>query len=355
MVTMSISHRRDKVAIATVFAASVLAVTASGANAQLVNLEALRRDGYGVVQLTRPRPNVLAAAATIDGRKARLIVDTGWAAQGISLQTDMAGALAASAQAVADFPAGARNGKITGVRAARAQRLLLGNVQLAQVPVFVADFSHLRNLVARRALGANGVVGAEFLRTCSAIIDLQNLRLYLRPPGMGRRADLSAAMRGIGLAEARFEQTVKYDCVVDVEINDVPGKMFIDTGTYHAVVDIRLAAQMKARPFVTRAGHSRPQTSDEFENITRMDPHRREVAALVDDAPMTPLRSFKIGGVPVKAPDIRLRRLPFLLGKWLPHGRPAWHGHSRPERHCDRLQPAKALLLPGGIMSGRTG
>ncbi len=118
-------------------------------------------------------------------------------------------------------------------------------------------------------------------------------------------------MRALGLAEVRFEQTSENDCLVDVEINGVSGKMLVDTGTYHALADIRLAREIKARPFVTRAGHRRPQTLDEFEHVTRVDPHRREVAALVDEAPMTPLQSFKIGGVAVKAPDIRLRRLPF--------------------------------------------
>src|SRR2546423_12929054 len=50
-----------------------------------ISLEALRRDGYGVVELNRPEPNVLTVSVMINGRKARLIVDTGWSREGITL------------------------------------------------------------------------------------------------------------------------------------------------------------------------------------------------------------------------------------------------------------------------------
>ncbi|MFN2509106.1 MAG: hypothetical protein ABR589_10090, partial [Chthoniobacterales bacterium] len=159
-----------------------------------------------------------------------------------------------------------------------------------------------------RAARLTGVLGAEFLRTCSAVVDLQNLRLYLRPPGRGRRAVISPALRASGLAEVSFHQTAQNDCLVEVEINGVAGQMLLDTGAYHAAADIRLAAKLKARPIVTRRGHPRP---DEFETLTRIDAAGSEAAVLVKNAPMTPLQSFKIGGVPVRAPDIRLRKFPF--------------------------------------------
>src|ERR1700681_2947424 len=53
-----------------------------------VSLEALRRDGYGMVELQRPEPNTLTVSATINGRKARLIVDTGWSDEGITVDGD---------------------------------------------------------------------------------------------------------------------------------------------------------------------------------------------------------------------------------------------------------------------------
>src|ERR1700680_3640668 len=50
-----------------------------------ISLEALRRDGYGMVELQRPEPNTLTVSATINGSKARLIVDTGWPHEGFTV------------------------------------------------------------------------------------------------------------------------------------------------------------------------------------------------------------------------------------------------------------------------------
>ncbi len=91
--------------------------------------------------------------------------------------------------------------------------------------------------------------------------------------------------------------------------------MLLDTGAYFAAVDNRFRRAIRARPIVTRAGHLRP---DEFEHVERIDAHRAEVRALVDNAPVTPLRSFTVESVPVRAPDIRVRNLelgdPELMG-----------------------------------------
>ena len=62
------------------------------------------------------------------------------------------------------------------------------------------------------------------------MIDLHNLRLYLRPPGTGRRAVLGPAMRGAGLAEIPFTITGNALAVVNAEINGATGAMIVDTG-----------------------------------------------------------------------------------------------------------------------------
>jgi hypothetical protein len=177
-----------------------LCAFAGSAQAQRITLEALRRDGYGEVQLQRPRPNVLTVTANIDGRSTRLLVDTGWGGAGISLHRDAIPGGRAEGSAVSNFNTGSRGGVASDVHQARAARLTIGNVQLAAVPLYFGSFAPLRDPVLQRALGASGIVGAEFLRTCSAVIDLQNLRMYLRPPGKGRRAVISRAIADAGLA-----------------------------------------------------------------------------------------------------------------------------------------------------------
>jgi predicted aspartyl protease len=300
--------------------AAALWLGAASAQAQRITLEALRRDGYGEVQLERPRPNVLTVAAKIDGRSTRLLVDTGWGGAGISLHRDAAPKMGSGGTPVSNFNTGSRGGVASNVQQARAESVLIGNVQLNAVPIFFGSFEPLREPVMRRAVGASGIVGAEFLRTCSAVVDLQNLRMYLRPPGKGRRAILSRAIADAGLATVPFEQTGQNDCVVDVEVNGHRGRMFVDTGAYHAVADVRVSAQINAKPVVTRRGHSRPQTSDDFTTITRMDARSSEAAALVQNAPTTPIDSFKIGDVPARAESLRLRRLPFYTGPGKPMG-----------------------------------
>lgn len=61
---------------------SAICLLPGTANAR-ISLEVLRRDGYGMVELQRPEPNTLTVSATINGRKARLIVDTGWPDEGM--------------------------------------------------------------------------------------------------------------------------------------------------------------------------------------------------------------------------------------------------------------------------------
>ena len=270
------------------FSAAVLAVAAAllpqHTSAAVVSLDVLQRGGYGAVQITRPRPNVLTVKADVDGRKVSLMIDSAWTGEGIGLH-------------------GGGSGK--------AGRVMIGNVQLADVPLSTVNLDARPNQVARRYTGASGVVGAGFLRACSAIVDLQNLKLYLRPPGKGSRAGIGPGLTASGMAEVPFVAAGARECLVPVEVNRHGGRMFVDTGSYLAAVDARLASQINARPFVTRAGHRRPQTMDEFERITRIDARSREVAALVENAPVTTLQSFKIGGVPARAPDIRLRKFDF--------------------------------------------
>ena len=78
-----------------------------------------------------------------------------------------------------------------------SKAVIMGNVRLTDVPLYFLNFVGLRNsdkimgtgsLNPLLRVGARGLITNGFLRATSAIIDLPNLKLYLRPPGTGRRA-----------------------------------------------------------------------------------------------------------------------------------------------------------------------
>ncbi len=147
------------------------------------------------------QPNVLTVLATVNGRRMSLIVDTGWSEDGITLQSDSMPSSQSPTEQVKEFGTTASGAKLMNFRKARADRVTMGNVELTQVPLFFGNLQSLQGKAAQK-VGANGFIGAGFLNTCSAIIDLHNLRLYLRPPGKGRRAIVGPALRAIGLSEA---------------------------------------------------------------------------------------------------------------------------------------------------------
>ena len=256
-----------------------------------ITLEALTRDGYGMVPLKRPQPNVLTVPASVNGRSLRLVVDTGWDADGVSLDNESASGLRLPTEAVAQRGRTV-TGKEVSVRKATADVIELGNVRIKGVPLYFGRFDTVHNQQMRRTVGADGFIGSGFLRTCSAIVDLHNLRLYLRPPGTGHRALLGPALKAAGLAECSFGRVDNHNSVVEVEINGASGNMIIDTGATFAGVDDRFAPKMKVAGYSSHVG---------------MVDAAGEIAA----SHLVRLNGFKIGGVSVRAPDLRLSRYDF--------------------------------------------
>ena len=269
--------------------AALVSLTAVPTEAR-IDFSVLQQAGYGMVEIKRPQPNVLSVLATINGRKALLVVDTGWSGEGIAIDSEMAASLKIQPEK-SEVVGHTLSGKKIGVRKGVADTVLLGNVQMRQVPIFFGNFGALHNASMRRLIGADGFVSSGFLRTCSGLLDLQNLRLFLRPPGTGKRAMIGQAMRGAGLAEVPFVLSSNRNAFVDVEINGAAGKMIVDTGKALTGVDSRFASKMKVVGYSSRVG-----TID--------------AAGAVTQTTLTKIQSFKISGVSLRAPDVRLEEFP---------------------------------------------
>lgn len=251
------------------------------AGAQM-SLDVLARDGYVAVPITRPEKNALLIRSIVNGRKASFIVDTGCNATGLALGSHFERFFPKPSQ-----PAPGAVRGVTGrpVRIARnvADSVVLANAEFRNVPV---DFGPYR-----MAAGADGLIGAGFLRMCSAIVDLHNLRLYLRPPGTGRRVRIGPALTGIGFAEAPFK-IVNNECLVDIELNGMPGVIVADTGAFFGIIDPRFAAKADAHSYRTNA-------------------RLLDVSGATSAIGLSRLRSFKIAGTtPVRATYVQIT--PFL-------------------------------------------
>jgi predicted aspartyl protease len=267
----------------------ILTVSSGAQAGSPINLDVLKRDGYGVVQLFQVRQNVLTANVVINGQKMKLELDTGFSSGGLGLDTRYAGVNVPTGNDVHE--ATGVSGKTYQVRRGVAKTVVMGNVQLTDVPVEVGAFKvfdeeHSQKFSSTLQFDNNianvttpaGFIGRDFLRTNNAVIDLANHLLYLKPPGKGKKAQLSAALTKVGMGEAQLQGNL-----VDVEINGVAAKMVVDTGAVASLLDPRFAAKANARGY----GSTNMEFSDISGAKSRVD--------------LTGLANFKIGGVPAKS------------------------------------------------------
>ena len=276
---------------------AALALGAVEAPAQ-IKLDVLRRAGYGAVRIQLPRANTLVTPATINGASVNLILDTGFSGDGIVLDS-------AHARKVGVGPGTEKTegetatGKKIGIEKRGSAVVTLGNVRIGGVPVSLGTFRGLRvegsfqtgSHISREGfLAADGFLGAGFLRTCSGVIDLHNRMLYLRPPGTGRRVALGPALTALGLASVPFTQ-VGGNCITDVEINGIATRLIMDTGATLTWVDQSFAQRMKASGFDSNIGL------------------RDAAGAKTEVARQAAVSSFKIAGVPVRAPSLQVAKL----------------------------------------------
>jgi hypothetical protein len=252
-------------------------VCASDATAKSpISLDVLRRDGYGSVQLVKGYVrNKLYVPAAINGKKVELLLDTGFSSNGITLGSDPSkfGVTPQKGVEVGFSVTGTKSVIGHGI----AKSVVMGNVQVQNTPIYFGRFFD------------NGFLGYGFLKRSGAIIDLTNLRLYMKPGG-GRRVNLGPALTSMGLAEAPLLDTKYGNFVVNVEVNGVPTQMTLDTGAQASLLDLRFAKAAGAKGW------------------GRRHVYERDVAGVVTEADFAGTKSFKIEGVPIRTPTVFLGR-----------------------------------------------
>src|SRR3954471_5645000 len=171
-------NRSPVVSLLVIFAA-LATVQAKGP----FNLEILRRDGYGSVPLSL-RDNEFTLAATVNGEKLRLILDTGFDGP-VGLDSHMANVkIPTEGKAVSSQ---ALSGKAIESHRGRAQTVTMGNLQITDVPVEIGAYTQLSQGHAETfsnrwdfdtnmgsAAASAGLIGRDFLHTNHAVIDMGN-------------------------------------------------------------------------------------------------------------------------------------------------------------------------------------
>ncbi len=242
-----------------------------------ISLDVLRRDGYGAVELNKSGANRLFVKSQINGEKVNLLLDTGFGAPGITVGFNPA-KIHVTPQKGINAGSGA-SGKMVAVGHGMADSVVMGNVQIKGAPIYFGRFAD------------SGFVGRGFLKANSAVVDLTNLTMYLRPPGTGRLVNLSAALRALGMSEVPFTESSDGHFLVDAELNGIPAKMMLDTGAQVTEIDSRFAEAAKAR------GWHR-------DNVYRVD-----AAGAVTHGDLAGTKTLSIGGTPLRAPTVLLGSL----------------------------------------------
>ncbi len=184
---------------------------------------------FEAISLERSQQNHLLVRALINGKPARLVVDTGAPVSAIALNRRRHFGLTAI-PVKSKLPTQLHiNGGLNAVAIAR--RFQLGALGLLDEPVVLIDMSSSTR--AAKALNeepVDGILGADILFPTSALVDCQTRTLVLkidpRLPGTVPGYDFR------GLRSVPLHVSENYNLYVDGTVNGTAAKLMVDTGAF---------------------------------------------------------------------------------------------------------------------------
>ena len=189
--------------------------------------------GYEIVRIGRGNLNRLATAATIDGVKGLLMIDTGAAVTALTAEK-YGFLLKNGVERPKNLPA------TLPLNEMRAPMAVAGDVQLGEIHLARKAFP----LVPQRYLYQNllddnrqydGLLGENFLRLYNAVLDCGRLALYLNTDPH-RKLDLSSALTHKGWTQIPMS-TVHNDFLVPCTVGGHPFRLIVDTGAAFTTLD----------------------------------------------------------------------------------------------------------------------
>jgi predicted aspartyl protease len=208
-----------------------------------------RAQGFNETRLQRRFGNHLFANATVNGRRAALMIDS--SAATTVIHRDSAGTFGLAIAGPVQHATGVF-GESTSVYAhTRLHDLQIGGRTFADVPVIVADeaarvsppefltISKLKTNAKRKNFShyvriepVDGAFGVELLRSCGAVVDCGHQSLFTRPvAAVAGRGSLSAFLADHGFARIPMRTMRRGGYDVPAAINGRPSRLVVDTGS----------------------------------------------------------------------------------------------------------------------------
>ena len=213
------------ITLAVMFFFTALASAVSAPPAALRTL--LEQEGFGGAQLHRRLGNHLFATTTINGRHTALMIDTGAPRTLIDRGTIRQLGLPVKRTNV---PVGGVWGwKSEHYGVAQIASLMMGNCTFLDVPITVADESHINRV---RGPHLDGLFGAHEMTRFGVIIDCARQMIYVNPKGPDAAATqkLAAFLGQRGFVRIPMHWNQGHHLEIDAGINGHSAKLIVDTG-----------------------------------------------------------------------------------------------------------------------------
>lgn len=189
----------------------------------------LRGLGYGCIPLERGHGNSLWVKATVDGRKKLLLVDTG--ATPTLLDAGLAGKLKTVGELGIDLVDPVLHVRMSS-NAVLITELKLGGCRFQNQPAFSAGLS-------ASGVGADGLLGCDFLIRQHAIVDCGGKELFVRGQSLDpkKREVLKQVLERSGYRPAEFRRDDSLVGLCPIRINHLQVSLMIDTGAAYTMID----------------------------------------------------------------------------------------------------------------------
>jgi predicted aspartyl protease len=187
----------------------------------------LEHDGFGGSPLQRRLGNHLFVTTIMNGRRTALMIDTGSPRTLIDRGTIHTLGLAVQSTKV---PVGGVWGwKPEHYGVSKLMTLMMGNCTFTNVPITVADESHINKV---RGPHLDGLFGAHEMSKFGMVIDCARQMIYVNPkgPSPATTQKLAEFLSGRGFTRIPMRFDGQHHLAIDAALNGHPTSLIVDTG-----------------------------------------------------------------------------------------------------------------------------